>query len=108
MPDEGLERENRRTLYLVQALLGLVFENLQAASVEVGDRSLTLHFRLGHPATEEDQDDLDDIIGDFEALVGPECVIGGAEQVEAKVYVGLVSPPEPPVPGRLVFARKRT
>jgi hypothetical protein len=75
--ERGLEHENLMVLNLSQALLGLVFDNLQAASVEVVDRAVVLHFWLQHVPTEADTDDLDDIVCDFEALIGRDAVIGG-------------------------------
>jgi len=67
-----LERENARVLDLSQALLGNVFDGLLAAAVEVGGRSVVVHLRLDHEPSADDQEDIDEIMGSFEALVGPE------------------------------------
>ena len=46
-------------LTLSQALLGSVFPNLRAASVEVFDQSVVIHFLLDDSPSVDDQEELD-------------------------------------------------
>jgi hypothetical protein len=106
MIDGGLERENLMVLTLSQSLLGMVFDNLQAASVEVLGRTVVLHFWLQHDPTDADSEDLDDIVGDFEAFIGQEAVIGGSSEVQVpQLHVGVLERLTS-MPGRPVFRRK--
>ena len=93
-------------LYLSQALLGAVFPNLLAASVEVGPSSVIVHFRLDCAPDEGDREDLEDIEVDFCAFVGPTCVIGGADETSSQLHIGPATRPGHDLPGRMVFARK--
>jgi hypothetical protein len=104
MTDPALERENSLALAMVQAMIGAVFTNLCGVSIDVGPSWVTAHFQLASPPSEEDTEDISDIVVDFSALVGPSCVIGGANEVSSTVRVGGGRPSE--LPGRVVFARK--
>lgn len=106
MHPSGLERENVLVLCLAQALLGAVFPNLLAASVEVGESNVVAHFRLASTPDHVDLEDLGDIEVDFNAFVGPSCVIGGANETSTQIHIGPATEPGLVLPGRMVFLRK--
>jgi hypothetical protein len=101
-----LNRENSMVLYLSQALLGAVFPNLVAASVEVRPSDVVAHFRVASPPDPADLEDLEDIEVDFNAFVGPTCVIGGPDETSTQVHIGPAVKSSPVLPGRMVFLRK--
>jgi hypothetical protein len=74
--------------------------NLAAASV-VAERGLTLHVRLHDEPSVADREDLDEVIGDFEALIGQDAVIAGTSEVSTATHVG--SRGHPVLPRRVVF-----
>lgn len=59
----------------VQASLGLIPEHAIAVGVEVDGSDVVLRFQLT-AITEEDSQDVDDIVSDLEALVGPDVRVG--------------------------------
>jgi hypothetical protein len=69
---EGLKsRENLVVLYLTQAMLGLVSSNMRAVAVDVKHDRLVVHFAVGED-TPEIRDDVEDILGDLDALLANE------------------------------------
>ena len=106
MLQPDLERENSMVLCLSQALLGAVFPNLLAASVEVSESRVIVHFRVDSPPDQGDQEDLDDIEVDFNAFVGPTCIVGGTNETSSQLHIGPAARPGHDLPGRMVFARQ--
>jgi len=105
MSEAPLEHENTMVLALSQALLGSVFPNLRAASVQVRERGVVIHFRLDEVPSADDQDELDEIVLQFEAYVGPDAMVGGANEVSVEIHVDREPVPVISLPGRMVFAR---
>jgi hypothetical protein len=75
--------ENYIVAQVVQASLGQIPEHALAMGVEVAGTRVRLWFQLSE-ATEDDEADMDDIIGELEALVGEEVQIEAVHEVRAE------------------------
>jgi hypothetical protein len=81
-----LARENRLTLYVVQALLGLVTSNVVAVSAEVASDYLAVHFWLREESAET-EGDIEEILVGIDAFMGSEPV-----RLDSRVHIGV--PPD--------------
>ncbi|AXE37793.1 hypothetical protein [Acidipropionibacterium virtanenii] len=66
--------ENYATAQTSQASLGLIPDHAYAVGVEVNGRHLRLRFQLSR-LTEEDEEDMRDIVSELEALVAQEIYV---------------------------------
>ncbi|MCM3657283.1 hypothetical protein M3147_08470 [Agromyces mediolanus] len=66
--------ENYAVAQAVEASRGHIPEHTLAYGVEVDGTRLRLRFQLSE-VTEPDYEDIDDIVGDFEGLVGPDLEV---------------------------------
>ncbi|GAA2445377.1 hypothetical protein [Agromyces soli] len=66
--------ENYAVAQAAAATLGLIPVHTLAYGVEVDGTRLRLRFQLSE-VTETDYEDIDDIVGDFEDLVGPDVEV---------------------------------
>ncbi|HEY6738074.1 MAG TPA: hypothetical protein VI076_04435 [Actinopolymorphaceae bacterium] len=80
--ESTVDQENRVVLYTVQALLGLISEDIKAIAVESRPERVVLHFAVTH-RTEELDEDISDILFELEALFS-----GESPELESEVYVG--------------------
>jgi hypothetical protein len=78
--------ENMLVLYLTQAMLGLVSSNLQAVAIEVRPNLIHVHFVFREELA-DDPDDVEDILGDLDALLYNER-LPDKWKIEPVVYHG--------------------
>jgi hypothetical protein len=103
-----LKYENDRVLDLVQAMLGAVTANFRAVSLSITDRNIILTFVLFED-TEEDREEIDDIVFEFEALQ-PQFIANDLQlhivEVDFVIIVDKSPLSEINLPGRKIFIRK--
>jgi len=75
-----LERENRWVLDLVQAMVGAVSSNVRRVGIQLDNEGIRIQFILERD-TEEDREEIEDILFEFEALQN------GPVAVEASVLI---------------------
>ena len=110
LPLRHRELENVVVLYATQAMLGLIGPSVEAVAVELRPERLVVHFALGR-LTDAERDDIEDVMGDLDALLGNEDLNGEWKlpahwRVEPELHVG---PPDEAWPGcshRRVFERR--
>ena len=98
--------ENIVVLHLVQAMLGLVGPNLRAVAAEVTPTRLVVHFAFAEIET-EDREDVEDIIGDLDALLDNET-LPDVWPIETSLYVGGADDAWPGINARRVYETRRS
>ena len=94
------EIENRYIVSMVSALYGAISSNLRAVTLsDATETAVTFHFLLG-VESQEDRDEIEDIIFEFEALQNQ------AIDCNAFVHVGQGFEHFKALPGRGIFHRK--
>jgi len=73
---------NYLVVILTQAMLGLVSTSLLGAAVEANHDGIVLHFAVSAVSVEQTED-IDDIVGDFEAFLYPDV-----PPISVKVFEG--------------------
>ena len=100
-------------LYTMQSMLGLVGPQVQAVAVEIGPQRGVVHFFAFERLSDAEREDVEDLMGDLDALLGNEDLEGEWSlpadwKLESALHVG---PPDERWPGclhRRVFERKPT
>jgi hypothetical protein len=95
---DRLREENLQVLNLVQALIGSVTPNMRAASLEMTESGVRLHF-LFERESPDDREETSDIAFEFEALQGRALVVEVVTTVSTE-------PSAVSLPGRRVYGRK--
>lgn len=96
---DELERENSLVLQALQASHGLISRDMEAVSIQVDAERVILHFAV-RQETSEVEEDVEDMLFELDAL------LGGATELEAKVYVGVPDSRWPGRRWRLVYLAK--
>lgn len=96
---EAIDRENQQVLFLAQALLGNVTEDLRFVAIQVDGARVRVTFTVFRDG-EDVIDDVDNVIFEFEALQIDDT------EVEFDVVVDKRPLSDVKLDGRLVFARK--
>ncbi|MEU5128648.1 hypothetical protein [Streptomyces mobaraensis] len=101
MTDAEVEnRENEAVLNAIQALLGLISQDMRAVAVRVeGDRVDLSFWVRSH--TDEIDEDIDQAIFELDALYSEEHPL-----IESKVYEGWPDPTKLGVYGRMIYWAK--
>lgn len=97
-------RENVFVLYLTQALLGLVSSNLRAVAAEVRPPRAVVHF-VFEQLRPDDAEDVEDILGDLDALLGNEDALD-VDEISSMVHVGQPGADWPGAAFRRVYEAK--
>src|SRR5262245_1687572 len=100
-PRIEVEWENYVIACAATALAGLVSDPISGVSIDIRADSVVVFFAVTENETEV-SDDIDDFLGDLEALIGPHGV-----EIEHRVYVGVPGPNWDGHPHHRVFERKR-
>ena len=96
------EIENRYVVSMVSALYGAISPNLRAVTLsDATETAVTFHFLLGVDS-QEDRDEIEDILFEFEALQNQ------AIDCTASVYVGQTFEHFKALPGRGIFHRRES
>ena len=96
----GLNLENELIVHLIQAWIGLISPNIQAISLELVGSSVTLHFSI-RESNEETDEDISDILTEFDILVPREVT---TLRTESHLY--RTNAPYQLSPGRIVYRAK--
>ncbi|MFG3142856.1 hypothetical protein ACGFZA_42500, partial [Streptomyces sp. NPDC048211] len=83
MADPEVQRVNDIALTAVQALLGLISSDVVAVAIAVEEERVLLSFWVRRHTAEIDED-IDDAVGDLEALLHPQIPL-----IEPRVMVGV-------------------
>jgi len=65
--NNNIDYQNRQVLYLIQALLGVISNNMKAISVEFSGQEVTIHFFLENE-NPHDREEINDFGAEYEAL----------------------------------------
>ena len=96
MVDDELIRENRVTLQVVQALIGLITSHMKTISIDVTEDRVVLRYAMTE-RDEVDQDAIEDAIFELDAL------LGGHVLIETEVQVGIKHPDDAVPQGRRIY-----
>lgn len=80
--------ENYIIAQTVQASLGMIPRNALAVGVEVDGASVRLRFQLA-AATAEDLADIEDIVSEFQALVGDDVAVDSVYEIREQRDISL-------------------
>ncbi len=94
-----IHKENAQVLHLVQAMLGGITPNFRAVFLKCNPDGVDLNFLLQHES-EEDREEIEDIVFEFEALQ-----LSGID-VEVIVSVDTRPLDELRLSGRMIYARR--